>query len=95
MLDNKKRRDGREMFFPFIPELIETPYEIWVTFAKNELTGKVAVRRRYVKMLQTDKTRTMAFVAEVVNGTWTGFDFFRGTKTALKNLRKGSLIWGR
>lgn len=95
ILENKKRWDGREAYFPLIPELIEEPYEIWAAFAKNELTGKVGIRRRYVKMIRLDENRVLGFVAEAVNGMWIGFDFFRGGKTALNNLRKGRLVWGR
>lgn len=90
-----KRLDGRERYFPFIGEAIEDPYEIWVAFARNELTGQVSLRRRYVKVLQMDKERVIGLVANTVNGVWIGFDVFRGKPSALKNLRKGQLVWGR
>ena len=36
MLGGPARRDGREVFFPLIPELIEDPAEIWVGFARSD-----------------------------------------------------------
>lgn len=91
----QSRLDGREQFFPLIPEVIEDPYEIWVGFARNESTGQVLVRKRYIKFIELDKKRTFGFIAEVKDGMWVGFDFFRGNLRATKNLRKGLLIWGR
>lgn len=90
-----KRLDGREQFFTLIPEMVEDPYEIWVSFAKNELTGKVGVRKTYLKVVKVDKVRTITLLAETLNGVWVDFDIFRGSKTYAKKLRRGHLIWGR
>ncbi|WKZ32932.1 MAG: phage minor head protein [Thermodesulfobacteriota bacterium] len=96
MVKVSRRLDGREAYFPFIPELIESPYEIWVGFAKSEMSGRVAIRKRYVKLLRLDeKDRVLGMYAETRNGLWTGEGFFRGSVTALKNLRKGRLLYGR
>jgi len=91
----QSRFDGREQFFPLIPEVIEDPFEVWVGFARSEKTGQVFLRKRYIKFIQLDKKRTFGLIAEVRNGMWVGFDFFRGRPTAAKNLRKGLLVWGR
>lgn len=96
ILESGTRLDGRERYFPLIRETIEDPFEVWAGFAENERTGKVAVRRRYVKMVDTGKgDRSTGLVAEVVDRVWTGFTFFRGRRSALKNLRRGTLVWGR
>ena len=95
LAESTKRLDGREQYFPMIREVIEDPYEVWVAFAQNELTGKVSVRRRYVKMIRTDRDRVVAVIANAADGVWTGFDIFRGGRTALNNLRRGHLVWGR
>lgn len=89
MLAKPTRRDGRERFFPFIPELIEDPSEIWVGFARNERTGRVAIRRRYVKLLAIDKDRTLGLVADSDGGYWSGLTFFSGRAEAFENLRVG------
>ncbi|QPJ61238.1 MAG: hypothetical protein G3M70_04775 [Candidatus Nitronauta litoralis] len=96
IIENPKRIDGRERFFPFIQETIEDPYEVWVSFAREDATGKVSLRRRYVKSIQLDKNRTMTLVANVEKGKWIGFDFFsRSKKSNLNHMRTGVLVWGR
>lgn len=89
------RWDGREAFFPFIPELIQDPYEIWVSFAKSEVSGRIGIRKKYIKLLQFEKAKVVGLYAEARNGLWVGEGFFRGDVTALKNLRKGRLLYGK
>ena len=87
------RPDGRERFFPLIPELLEEPQEVWAGFAVNSATGQVALRRRYVKLLRLDRRRTIALVADADNGVWSGLTFFRGKPDALKTLRWGLPVY--
>jgi len=84
----------RERFFPFIPELIEDPAEIWVTFAKNVGTGAVRLRRNYVSRLALGKDRTVALVAEQDNGIWSNFNFLMSDRDLAK-ARKGKRIYAR
>lgn len=95
MLENPKRLDGREIYFPFIRELIENPFEIWIGFAKSEVSGRVGIRKRYVKSIQMDKKRVIGMYAESWNGQWVSGDLFRGGLTGAGNLRKGRLLYGR
>lgn len=94
-LEDAKRLGGREQYLPFLRELIEQPYEIWVGFARNELTGKVELRRRYVKAIDIGKQRTISFIADAVAGQWIGFDFFHGALSYADKMRVGYLVWGR
>lgn len=87
------RRDGREVFFPMIPELIEAPAEIWIGFARSVESGRVLLRRRYVKVIRTEKNRALALVADADGGVWSGFTFFRGRPRSLDNLRSGVRIF--
>lgn len=95
MLEKPERIDGREQLFPLIPDVIESPFEIWMGWARNTATGKVAPRARYVKVLNMGKDVVIGLVADIVDGMWTGTTYFRGKHSALDNLRKGNLIWGR
>lgn len=90
-----KRWDGRETYFPFLRELTEDPYEIWINFARSETSGRVALRRKYVKAVRLDKNRVLGLYAELQDGQWVTGDLFRGKGTAAGNLRKGRLIYGR
>lgn len=90
-----RRWDGREAYFPFIRELIEDPYEIWVSFAESEASGRVGIRRKYVKAIQLDRDRVLGLYAEFMNGQWVSGDLFRGGLTGAGNLRKGRMLYER
>jgi hypothetical protein len=89
------RWDGREAYFPFIRELIEDPSEIWINFAQSDVSGRVAIRRKYVKVIDLGKSRTLGLYAETQEGFWISGDMFRGSVSGAKNLRKGRLVYGR
>ncbi|MBF0094381.1 MAG: hypothetical protein HQL34_07550 [Alphaproteobacteria bacterium] len=93
MLADPARQDGREAFFPFIPELIVRPQEIWIGFARNTATGRVTLRRRYVQFLRLAKDRVLGLVADADGNRWSGLTFFRGGKYSLGNLRNGLRIY--
>jgi len=96
MLEDKSRLDGRERYFPFIRETIENPFEIWVSFARNELTGKVGIRRRYIKRINLPLRQSLVLVGEVSQGFWTGLTFFqRDPNKPLDTFRRGHLVWSR
>lgn len=86
---------GREAFFPLIRELVEDPDEVWVGFARSAESGRVSLRRRYVRLIRIDKTRTLGLVADSDRGMWSGWTFFRGTVSGLKNLRTGLRVYVR
>lgn len=89
------RWDGREAFFPFIPETITDPAEIWVSFAQSEMSGRVALRKRYVKFVEIGKRRVLGIWAETEDGYWVAQDFFRGEWSGSKRLRTGRLLYAR
>jgi hypothetical protein len=89
------RWDGRDAYFPLIRELIEDPQEIWINFAQSQVSGRVALRRKYVKLVSLDRDRVLGLYAEIENGQWVSGDMFRGSVSGLKNLRKGRLVYGR
>jgi len=85
---------GRAAYWPYMRELIEAPQEIWVGFAKDKVTGRVALRRRYVKLIQLGKDRVVALVVDEQAGYWQALTFFTGRPgTQLDNLRKGVLAY--
>ena len=94
MLADPKRLNGREQYFPFIPELIEKPYEVWGNFEVNKKSGRVRMRKRYVKGIDIGKKRSVVLVADQVGGLWTGLTIFRGRLSGLANVRKGRLMYG-
>lgn len=93
MIANTNRMDGREAYFPLIPELIEKPAEIWVGFAQSEISGRVLLRRRYVRLFDLGNDRTLGLVADLDRGQFAGTTFFRGNARGLQNLRSGLRIY--
>jgi len=93
MLEKPGRQDGREAFFPFIPDLVTDPQEIWIGFAASDESGRVSLRRRYVQYLQLGKDRVLGLVADADGNRWSGLTFLRGGQSAFGNLRSGLRIY--
>lgn len=89
----ERRWDGREAFFPLIPELIESPAEIWVGFARGP-SGRIALRRRYLALLDLGRQRSVGIVADAEGGLWSGLTFFRGDPRYLARMRTGLRVLG-
>ena len=83
----------RERFFGLIPDLIEKPAEIWVGFARSNITGRMVLRRRYIRYVQLDKNRTLIMVANELHGEWVSLTFFHGPKGSIKNARMGLRVF--
>lgn len=88
------RFDGRDRYFGLIPSVISDPAEIWVGWAEGS-TGKVSLRRRYVRVVQIERNLTVGIVADVDKGEWVALTFFRGKPSANKRLRTGLRIFSR
>jgi len=89
------RLDGRERFLPFIEESVLRPYEIWLQAEKENLTGRVVLRKRYISLIETTKNRRLLFVAEGTRGQWTSYSFLQvGQASYLDNIRGGVLLYG-
>jgi SPP1 gp7 family putative phage head morphogenesis protein len=86
--------DGSEAYIPLLPELITQPSEIRLGFMKNEATGEVALRRRYLKLLKLKSGKLIGMAADVDGRIFSGFTFFGATKEqSLNALRQGFLLW--
>ncbi len=92
LADQKKRWDGREQYFPLIPDIIANPQEIWVGFMQFADSGRVFLRKRYVKAYQTDKGRVVGVLADAVKEQVIAFDVLRGDPTGGR-LRSGRLVY--
>lgn len=100
LLAKKTTNDvNRAIYWPFIPELVEKPQEVWVGFARDKVTGKVGLRRRYISFFNlgkdgSGKPRILALVADQEQGYWQGLTAFTGRPgTDLDRLRTGVLVY--
>ena len=88
-----RSRQSRTRYFNLIPEMIADPQEIWVGFAQNDLTGKVSMRRRYIRYVQLENNTLLGLVAETYAGEWIALTSFHGKMNYLKRLREGLQVF--
>ncbi|MFP4181833.1 MAG: phage minor head protein [Thiohalospira sp.] len=83
----------RSPFLPLLPRLAEAPQEVWANFERSKRTGKVALRMRLIKVVETpDKDRPMALVADAQGGTLVAWTFLPYRQRSLNNIRRGRLL---
>lgn len=88
----------RTPFLPFIAEALEDPFEVWLSFEQHKGTGRMALRQRMVKLVDTGKgkDRGLLIVAQAVDGimeAWTAMPV--RDLGYLQRQRVGKLVWGR
>jgi len=74
----KFAKGGHGEAIPLLQEMIETPYEIWLTPQQDRQTGRVRLSKRYVSLWKTEDKKTIAGLAvfEVVDGVFQGVTAF-------------------
>lgn len=86
----------RTPYLPLLPEVLEEPYETWLSFEQHKGTGKVALRQRLIKLVQLDKDRGVLVTAQAKDGmleAWTLLP--TSDRKYLNRQREGKLLWGR
>lgn len=82
---------------PLIPELLNDPFEVWMDFEEHEATGRVELKKRYVKRLRAgEKEMGMLMVVQISKGQLVGWTFIPAERgNYMNNIRRGKLIWKR
>lgn len=84
----------RTRFLPFIGEVLNNPYEVWMNFEKSRKSGKVVIRFRYIKAIRIDKDKALVVVLDSVKNSLTGWTFFESSRLkTLNTRRKGVLVY--
>lgn len=87
---------NRSPYIGFLPELLENPSEIWLSFMRHKVTGKVVLRKRLLKQIRLDKNRTVMLVADAQKGRFTGWTYYPTSKPReVSRNRQGTLVWAR
>lgn len=87
---------NRAPYIPFLPETLENPYEVWLSFERHKGTGQVVLRQRIIKAIQIDRGRYMLVVTNAVNGIMEAWTFLPTSDPGyINNQRVGKLIWKR
>ena len=87
----------RSTFVPLIPELLSDPFEVWMDFEEHEATGRVELKKRYIKLVQAGpREQGLYIIVQVVKGQFTGWTFVpASSQSVLNNQRRGKLVWSR
>lgn len=89
-------RLDRAPVLPFLPETIADPYEIWLMPYRDALTGRVELRRRYIKGLALDKKLFTWFIGEYRQGELQDVTLIRTSRVhEIQKQRAGILVYGR
>ncbi|MBI4384951.1 MAG: hypothetical protein HY579_13075 [Nitrospinae bacterium] len=87
-------------FIPFIPEVAESPYEIWRMFQKNTASGRIRLQYWFVKAAELKEgTHGFVLIFEALDGENKSVEFlvFDGDDWSdrLNRYRAGELIYVR
>lgn len=86
---------ARASWLPFLPELLEDPFEVWLAFERHKGTGKVELRKRLIKVVKTDKG-ALTLSAQANKGRLEAWTFIPSDKPKqLERSRVGKLLYGR
>ncbi|MFW5490422.1 MAG: PBECR2 nuclease fold domain-containing protein [Desulfovibrio sp.] len=86
---------ARSRFFPLLPEVLEDPAEVWLSFERHKGTGKVRLSQRFVKVVQTEKQRGMLAVVQASRGMMTTWTMIPQNIRYLNRQRVGKMMFGR
>jgi hypothetical protein len=86
---------NRTPYLPLLPELLGDPFEIWMGFEKNKLTGQTALRQRIIKGFNV-KGKALVGVFQANKGRIESWTMIPTTDLKYVNKqRQGKLIWKR
>ncbi len=86
----------RSPWLPRLPEVLENPFEVWVSFEEHKGTGKVEMRTRIIKAIGDTAGKGLLVVAQAVKGVleaWTMFPI--RNMGYLNRQRRGVMLYGR
>lgn len=86
----------RATFMPFLPELLDKPFEIWLSAERHRGSGRVELRKRLVKAIRLDRARSLLLVAQARQGVFEAWTVVPTSKAKYAQAQRvGRLIWGR
>lgn len=87
---------SRSPFLPLIPESILKPHEVWISFERHKGTGKVVLRQRFIKAIETSKNKDMLVVTQAQGGIMEAWTMIPIRKLKqLNKQRQGRLMYSR
>ena len=84
----------RSPFIPLLVDALENPHEIWQTFLRSEKTGKIVLRTQIIRVVKTQKNKSIILVTDAQKGRLVGWTFIPSSKS-IKSIRVGKLVYAR
>ncbi len=94
----KIKKRGRERYLKLLAQTIKDPYEIWLTPQQDENTGKVVIRRRYIKAFSSSpQDKVTGFIAfDFGKYEWSGVTAFSPNQLSYGDrVRNGILLYAK
>lgn len=87
----------RARFLPVMQDVIERPYEVWLSFERHRKSGQVALRYRYIKGYQElgSGSKGMIVIVQAVRGQLEAWTAYPSRLAYFKGQRQGKLLFGR
>lgn len=86
----------RAAWLPFLPDLLNDPYEVWMAFERHKGTGRVELRKRIIKVIDLPDRGALTLVAQVNKGRLEAWTLVPSDKPKqLDRSRVGKLLYGR
>jgi hypothetical protein len=85
----------RSRYVPYLPELLEDPFEQWLTFERHKGPGLVVLRTRVLKAIATGKLEGHLLVAQARKGQLEAWTVIPVKHQYLQRQREGLLVYGR
>ncbi|WP_413207981.1 phage minor head protein [Rhodospirillum sp. A1_3_36] len=87
---------GRAPLVPILPLMFEDPAEVWLSWERHRLTGRVALRKRFLKLVELSKNDKLMAVANAVDGRFEAWTFIPVRSAGYINrYRKGLPLYVR
>jgi hypothetical protein len=94
----KVRKRGRERYLPMLAETVKEPYEIWLVPMQENRTGRIVLRKRFLRGFSTGPDNKLAGFAAFEYGPdgWNGVTAFRPDELSyVDKARNGVLLYPR
>jgi hypothetical protein len=86
---------GLVPFIPMLPTIASDPAEIWLAFERDGVSGKVVLRKRLLKLIQTADGRRLLMMLQSSAGRLEAWKLLAGDGTRIQANRIGQMIWSR
>lgn len=86
----------RGQFLPLLPELLTNPFEVWMGFEQDQVTGKMALRKYVIRGFDLGHDTFAVMVAQAVRGVFEAWTLIPTSRASyIQNRRAGTLMFGR